>query len=185
MRLSWRMWRNRIAGVALPVVLLAACADEALSPLADAGTQAGVLQLRGYTGAILESGVTGGSDRVYWTVPPQTGDVVPPRVLIAPDTVMVGQVFEVRTVTIGMSGCWRANGQSVNIANRVIELKPYDAHSGSEICTTILQFLEHASSLTLSEPGEWLIRVVGRRARYGDDVWEEPVTAEQTVYVKG
>jgi hypothetical protein len=182
-----RVFRGmRVAGLTVPLMLLVACASDTTSPLRDAaGWQAGILQLRGYTGNILEMGGSTTPDRpVRWTAPPQAGDVVPPRVLIAPDTVTMGQVFEVKTVTIGLSGCWRAEGQSVNMNGRIIELKPYDGHSGSEICTTILTFLEHASSLSLSEQGEWTIRVMGRRVRHGDDTWFEPVTAEQTIWVR-
>jgi hypothetical protein len=64
-----------------------------------------------------------------------------------------------------------------------VELTPYDVHSGHAACTAILLNLSHESTVTLDEPGEWTIRVSGRRARYGDETWETPVSAEKVIVV--
>jgi hypothetical protein len=142
--------------------------------------RAGVLQLIGFAGP----GVTSGDGTVRWTVPPAADVRVPGRVLAAPDTVAAGETFDVAVTTIGLSGCWSASGQDLRERAGVIELTPTDAHSGAGVCTDVLLELEHRSSLAIALPGEWTVRVRGRRVRLGHATWEEPVAAEKTVVVR-
>jgi hypothetical protein len=111
-------------------------------------------------------------------------DYTAPVVLQAPDTVDAGQAFEVRTNTVGPNGCWRSDGQTVGKVGRVVVLRPYDSHSGSEVCTEALVYLSHSSTLVLDEPGEWTLRVNGRRLRMGDEVWSEPIWAARSIVVR-
>ena len=87
-------------------------------------------------------------------------------------------------VTVGPSGCWRSDGQSVATFGRTVLLRPYDSHSGSEVCTAALVFPAHRSTVVLYETGEWTLRVDGRRLRMGDDAWDEPISAERSIVVR-
>lgn len=143
-------------------------------------TRAGVLQLVGYQGVV----TTRSDEAVRWTVPPDASVLVPARLLAVPDTVGGGETFEVAVTTLGPSGCWAAGGQALDERDGVIELTPLDTHSGAGICTEVLLELEHRCALAIATPGEWTVRVRGRRARMGDATWEEPVAAEKMVVVR-
>jgi hypothetical protein len=110
--------------------------------------------------------------------------LVPPQVLIAPDTVNAGEAFDVITTTIGMNGCWSASGQSWRTLDHVIEITPHDVYSGAGVCTEILLYLRHTSAVTIEEPGEWLLRVQGRRVRPDRVAFEEAVVVEKSVVVR-
>lgn len=167
-----------MAVVGLAGVLAAACSEP--SAPAALQPQAGVLQLEGYTG--LQPSQAGVA--VRWSVEPGTGTFVPPAVLAVPAEVQAGQAFDAVVTTLGMNGCWRADSQAVSKSGRTLDLKPYDVHSGADFCTEALQYLPHTSRVTLDSPGEWTVRVTGRRARHGDREWEVPVAAEATIIVR-
>jgi hypothetical protein len=166
-----------VIGCAL--VVLAGCTDTV--GVATEGERPGVLQLLGYD-ALPLSGYT--ESVVVWTVDAR-GSVLAPRApLVAPDTVAAGEAFDVEVTTIGLNGCWRAGGQSVQVEDGVVTLTPSDVRSGAHVCTQILSELRHSSRVTLATPGEWTLRVAGRRVRHGDDAWQEPATAETKVVVR-
>jgi hypothetical protein len=179
--MSKRNVRMRLRTAFIMVVLAAACAESS-TEAEFAGPRPGILQLESYVGAVtqLDQGVDGA---VRWTPDPENV-VAPPRVIIVPDTVQAGSAFDVTVYTIGESGCWTAAGQEVSVTGRVVEIRPYDTHSGADICTQVLGFLRHGAVLRLEEAGEWVIRVRGRRVRHGDPVWEAPVSVEKTVIVR-
>lgn len=161
--------------------LVTGCGVETAGP---AGLRmAGVLAVSGWTGT-LPTGAGDGIAELRWDRQPGSADLSAPQILVAPDTVQAGRAFEVTTNTVGMNGCWRAGGQNVQIEDRTVLIAPYDAHSGAEVCTEILLFLSHRSTLVLEEPGTWTLRVSGRRVRLGDDVRYEPITAEKTIVVQ-
>ncbi len=156
----------------------AGCNDTA-APMA-AVEQAGVLQLIGYDGprtVIVD-------ETVEWSVTPDEDVLAPAPVIMVPDSVDAGAPFEIAVTTIGLSGCWRAEHQRVRVRSGVVEMTPRDVHSGAEVCTGVVLYLTHVSTVTLDEPGDWIIRVEGRRMRYGDHVWEEPVSAQKTIVVR-
>ena len=165
-------------GVLTLAVAMIGCSDST-APRAGA-PQPGVLQLAAYAGP--ETMI--GDPTVAWSVEPGVGVLVPGRVLIAPDTVDAGVAFDVTVTTIGVNGCWRAGGQTVAVAGGVVDLLPTDVHSGADVCTEMVGFLAHTSPVTIDAPGEWTLRVSGRRMRHGDAVWQEPVTVERGVYVR-
>ncbi|HEX2168252.1 MAG TPA: hypothetical protein VHG09_13545, partial [Longimicrobiales bacterium] len=144
--------------------------------------QLGVLMISGWSGTRpvdLDNG-----DGLEWNRTRSSADYTAPDVLVAPDTVGAGQAFEIRTNTVGWNGCWRSDGQTVATVGRVVVIRPYDSHSGSEVCTDVLLLLAHSSTLVLDEPGEWTLRVDGRQLRMGDDVSEQPISAERTIVVR-
>ncbi|HEX6308061.1 MAG TPA: hypothetical protein VFZ69_07730 [Longimicrobiales bacterium] len=171
-------WRPALT-VGVSVALLAACSEVA-GP--EGWRQPGVLLVSGWPGNVPLSAGTGAG--VTWSVAPGETDIAPPQVLVAPDSVGAGQPFEVVTYTVGPSGCWRGDGQSLALDGRTVLLRPYDEHSGAEVCTMALHFMAHRSTMALSETGVWTLKVEGRRLRMGDDVWEEPIWAERTLVVR-
>lgn len=142
--------------------------------------QLGVLQLAAYEWPI----TVVADESVRWSVTPGSDVLAPPRVIIAPDSVDAGVAFDVTVTTIGLSGCWAAAGEWVGQGDGVLEIIPTDVHSGAEVCTDMLSYLAHPSRVRLDTPGEWTIRVKGRRLRHGDEVWEELVTAERRIVVR-
>jgi hypothetical protein len=171
----------RLSGFSMLLALAvgsAACSDMSAP---EAGTaHPGVLQLEGYSGATF-----GDHDAALtWTVPPSPQVLVPARILEAPDTVDAGESFEVMVTTMGLNGCWSAAGQTVGRKAGVIELTPSDAHSGAAVCTRVLLELAHRSSVSIDTPGEWILRVQGRRVRQGNDTWDKPVAVERGIVVR-
>jgi hypothetical protein len=172
--------QRRMIGIAAALVLLASCGEETTGP--DDTRMPGALAVSGWTAGVPLAAGNGGN--VTWGPGIQASDIAPAQVIVAPDTVTAGVPFEVITYTVGVSGCWRSDGQTVTMLGRTVRLRPYDSHSGSEVCTGALQFLEHRSTLVLGQAGEWTLRVEGRRLRLHDEVWDEPISAERAIIVR-
>ncbi len=171
-----RAARNTILGA---VLLTSVGCSEPAGPVPGL-EELGVLQVVEYGGPLL----VGVDESVYWSVPPDTGVLVPPRVLVAPDSVTAGVPFDVQVTTIGMSGCWSAAGLWPRPVQGGLDLIPTDVHSGANFCTEMALYLEHDARITIATPGEYTLRVKGRRLRQGDAAWEEPVSAERTIVVR-
>ena len=164
----------------LVLASVVAC-SESLGP--DGSRRAlGILQLLGDEGPGLVS-ITSTTDPIVWSHAPGEGVIYPPSVIEAPDTVEVGQTFQVTVNTVGPSGCWFADGLDVVQSQRVIELTAWDRHSGADFCTLALVYLPHTASLTLDEPGEWILEATGRRTG-GEREPGESVTAERRIFVR-
>jgi hypothetical protein len=165
--------------VPLVVAILAACSDST-GPEGE-GRILGILQIEPEVVpyAATEVVVEG---PIRWSVPPESYWTFPPEVIEAPRTAAVGEPFDVIAYTVGPNGCWSAAGLDVAESGRLIDLTPWDRHSGAEACTMIFGYLGHPTTLTLGEVGEWTIRVQGRRVR-GDGSLDDSVTAERTVLV--
>lgn len=171
---------KRILGIGA-AALLAGCSTETVAP--NGLTEVpGALVVTGWTSGVPLNAGTGGN--VQWSTSLTAGDIGPAQVIVAPDTVSVGEPFEVTTYTIGLSGCWRGDGQTTQLQGSVVEIRPYDSHSGSELCTGMIVFIDHRSTLQLSSAGEWTLRVQGRRLRVGDETWWEPIAAEKSIHVR-
>lgn len=168
---------------ALPLLLasavLTACA-ESTGPAAQA-SQTSVIQLEGYPAA---AGVE--RDRsVRWDIAPADDDVL--ASLLVPDSARAGEPFEVTVKTIGQGGCWSAAGENVTVTSAAlpsVHITPLDMHSGADVCTRILAFLPHTFVVIIPTPGQWIVRVVGRRARHGHAEWYQPVAAEKAIIVR-
>jgi hypothetical protein len=179
---------QRIHGILIAAALGAAttaCDDSSTNP-AGAQRVLGALQLEtAATAAARAAAEAGGDDPVKWSVPPGGhGTVTAPRPIEAPDSVRVGERFQVTVHTIGENACWRADGQDVRVEGSVATIVPWDAHSGAEMCAEVLGHLAHRVDVTFAAPGQATIRVNGRRVRQADRTWEQPVSAERTVVVR-
>jgi len=170
-----RAARNVVLGMALVTV---AC-SEAAGPVPGLETL-GILQVVEYQGGLL----VGPDETVHWSVPPGIGVLAPPRVLVAPDSVTAGVPFDVRVTTIGMSGCWSGAGLWARPVEGGFDLIPTDVHSGASFCTEIALYIGHDARITIDTPGEYTLRVKGRRLRQGDAEWEEPVSAQRTIVAR-
>ncbi len=176
MKLYLTSW---IAG-AMILATVVACSD-GVGP--DGSRRAlGILQLIGDPGPSPASG-TASSGLIVWSQPPGEGVTYPPSVIEAPDTVEVGQTFQVTVNTVGPNGCWSADGLDLVQSGRVIELTAWDRHSGGDFCTQALVYLPHVASLTLDETGEWTLRVTGRRTPSDREPGDQ-VTAELEIFVR-
>jgi hypothetical protein len=160
--------------------LLASCTSDVSRP--EGWSKPGVLMVSGWTGSVHWD--PGQGSGLVWERQPGPDDLTAEEVLVAPDTVEAREAFQVTTYTVGPSGCWRSDGQTVSTNERIVVLRPHDSHSGSEICTDALFFLAHGSTLVLTEAGEWTLRVDGRRLRLVEPLWEEPVSATKTIIVR-
>ena len=142
----------------------------------------GILQLESFAPAPATAG-GGPTGTITWNLPPGEHITYPPNVIDAPDTVTLGQTAPVTVYTIGPNGCWAADGLDVARSGRVVEITAWDRHSGAEVCTMVLGYLAHTTTVTFDQAGEWTIRLRGRRVRGGASP-DLSVTAERVVFVR-
>lgn len=83
-----------------------------------------------------------------------------PIVVQAPDTVQAGTGFDVQVRTYG-NGCISEDGTDVHVAASVVEVRPFDIHSGAAVCNDILNMFDHRTTVTLAESGSFEIRFIG------------------------
>lgn len=178
--------RIRLAGRATILglgvaALFGGCAGDGTSPDPE-GRSLGILQLMTGSGAPVPSAGDTPEAAISWDVPPGEGTVFPPEVIESPSEAIAGYSFPVTVFTVGPNGCWSPDGIEVKTGEHVVELIPWDRHSGADACTMIFGYLAHEATLNLSEPGEWTLRVEGRRIR-GDGASDGSVRAERKVVV--
>lgn len=83
-----------------------------------------------------------------------------PIVVQAPDTVQAGTGFAVKVRTYG-NGCISEDGTEVRVEASVVEVRPFDIHSGAALCPDILNMFDHRATVTLAESGSFEIRFIG------------------------
>jgi hypothetical protein len=170
-----------LAGTALA---MAACSVPTTAPAAANAKVLGVLQLEL---ASPSSSAQAPSNAEQWT--PSVADprylAVPRAVVDVPDTVRSGRAVSVVVHTIGMDGCWSADGGVLARSGDTVSIRPYDRHSGAAACTMVAQVggLEHRFATTFDAPGVAVIRVRGRRVRQGARDYGTPVMVERRVVV--
>lgn len=167
--------RDRILTVLLGAAIAAGCSD-ATGPDPSL-REVGILQL--VPMAATMEGATSPDSAISWDRPPGDSTYTAPQTIVVSDTVVVGEAFSVIVYSIGVNGCWGPDGQDDTVTGRVIEITPYDLHSGADACTEMLIFLPHEETFTVDQPGEWTIRARGRLVRAGDPDSSTPVVAER------
>lgn len=172
--------RGSILTVLLGAAIVAGCSD-ATGPDPSL-RKVGILQFLPMTAAL--EGAVSPDSAVSWDRPPGDGTFTAPQTIVVPDTVAVGEAFSVIVYSIGINGCWGPDGQDDTVAVRIIEITPYDLHSGADACTEILSFLPHEETFTVDQPGEWTIRARGRRVRGSDPDDSTPVVAERIIVAR-
>jgi hypothetical protein len=96
-----------------------------------------------------------------------------------PDTVQVGEPFEVSIHTYG-GGCISEGPTKVRVRGLRIDVTPYDIHSGARACTDDLGVFPHKATLALPTPG--LARFLFFGKQKPDNL---PITVGREVYVEG
>ena len=178
---SGRLRYCALVGTALA---MAACSVPTTAPAAASARELGVLQLEL---ASPLSSAQAPSNAEEWT--PSVGDprylAVPYEVVDVPDTVRSGRAVSVVVHTIGMDGCWSADGGVLVRSGDTVSIRPYDRHSGAAACTMVARVggLEHRFATTFDAPGVGVIRVRGRRVRQGARDYGTPVMVERRVVV--
>jgi hypothetical protein len=173
----------------LLLVVLSACNDStapAPTPLVDERASILQMQLR-----FLPTGQHRLSDSslqtvrtahtIRWMPEPRANDIVPPDVIVAPDTVFAGLTFRVQLRTILPSTCVRATRLSATQSASLLELQPFDAFDPSAVCTSTLVYATRFASATMTTPGVATIRVRGRRAGIVASDTEEVIVERQVV----
>lgn len=85
-----------------------------------------------------------------------------PSVIEVPDTVRVGEDFQVSVRTYG-GGCVSQDTTEVAVADRLAQVVPYDLHSGEGVCPDVLRTFDHEAVVRFEDEGEAEVRVIGKR----------------------
>jgi hypothetical protein len=106
--------------------------------------------------------------------------------ITAPDTVQAGVAFTATIGTIGLSGCWHADGAELHQDGSVAEVTPFDVDEMADghFCTAALVALSHPVSLTFVGRGDAIVRVRGRRVFGYDPSESTAVIVEKHVFVR-
>jgi hypothetical protein len=163
---------------------IAACAVASTAPDDESSRALGVLQLES-TAPVSASQPTSTAERWTPSVHNRRYLILPPQVVETPDTVHAGSSFPIMVRTIGVDGCWSADGGELEQSGDTIVIQPFDRHSGAAACTMVIarDGLEHPFSASFDAPGEGIIRVNGRRVHQGDSDFQLPVLVERRVVV--
>jgi len=89
-----------------------------------------------------------------------------PLVIAAPDTVAVGEPFQVSVTTYG-GGCTSQGDTRVRVDGRSADITPYDINRPG-ICIDILNHFEHTASLAFPDPGT--IRISFHGMQHPEDI---------------
>lgn len=84
-----------------------------------------------------------------------------PVVIAVPDTVQAGAAFEVSVRTYG-GGCITKGDTETQVEGLTAEVRPYDLHSGAEVCTDELRIFDHRATLAFEQAGLAEVRFHGR-----------------------
>lgn len=112
--------------------------------------------------------------------PSAASDASSRTVISAPDSVEAGVPFTATITTIGLSGCWEAAGEDIELDRNLAVVVPYDLDGMREgvACTGSLIELPHPVEIRFAEPGEATLRVRGRK------VFKENIQRADTVVVE-
>lgn len=84
--------------------------------------------------------------------------------IVAPDTVNVGETFEVSIRTYGLSSCWEMDGTEVHADGLAATVIPFDVHLAQRVigCRAVVREFEHVATLGFDRPGSAVLTVHGR-----------------------
>lgn len=92
-----------------------------------------------------------------------------PVVVEVPDTVEAGVPFEVSVRTYG-GGCISKNGTDLRVDGLTADVRPYDNHSGHQICTDELRVFVHRATLAFGAAGRAEVRFHGTEKPSGSAI---------------
>ncbi|PEN08793.1 hypothetical protein CRI93_03280 [Longimonas halophila] len=113
---------------------------------------------------------------------PYTEDFEP---LTAPDTVQVGESFEVEVRTVAANGCYEADRVETERDALLIEITPYDRDptDAETACPHVIGLLKRTLNLQFDTPGDALIRLNGQRVIGNDFSNRDDTVIEHDVVV--
>ncbi len=105
--------------------------------------------------------------------------------LTAPDTVQVGESFEVEVRTVAANGCYEADRVETERDALLIEVTPYDRDQtdAETACPHVIGLLKRTLDLQFDAPGEALIRLNGQRVIGSDFSNRDDTVIEHDVTV--
>jgi hypothetical protein len=95
-----------------------------------------------------------------------------------PATAERGQPFEVKVITVG-GGCVSEGPTRTRTQGMTAEVRPYDVHNGSVVCTADVRLFEHTATLRFDTPGTATVRIVG-----AGEPGAGPITITRTVTIQ-
>ena len=101
----------------------------------------------------------------------------PARVTVPP-TAARGEPFTVEVITHG-GGCLSKGPTRVRIRGMEADVRPYDRHTGENVCPANVAQYTHTASLRFDQPGTATVRVHGR-----GEPGSELVTITRTVTIQ-
>ncbi|HEX7240692.1 MAG TPA: hypothetical protein VF263_10520 [Longimicrobiaceae bacterium] len=162
--------------LALACVLAAACDGAEMATAPEAGVRAvGILAWVAApgVGGAAPGGAAGGPGA------PRPG-------VTAPDTVRAGAPFPVVVTTVGPTVCWAAAGAQVEMQPGVANITPFDYTPEDQwtACGDALLELPRSVTISFPQPGDAVLRVMGRRVVAGNFQAEERVVLEKKIHVQ-
>lgn len=103
--------------------------------------------------------------------------------LVAPVAVAAGDPFTVIATTTLPNGCWHPGDYSKEVAGNVAEITVHDFRTDSEMCTAVFGWMSRDIELQFNQPGEAVIRLVGKRIAGRDFGGGEEFIIEHSVAV--
>jgi hypothetical protein len=104
--------------------------------------------------------------------------------LEAPAQVTAGVPFTVTATTVRPNGCWFPGEHSKESQGNVATITVHDYRADSDVCTMIIGWTSREIELRFDEPGEALIRLVGKRIAGEDFGGGEETVIEHPVVVQ-
>jgi hypothetical protein len=130
------------------------------------------------------AGVPSSAVPVSWNVEPGPGTLIPPRVIDAPDSVLVGQAFTVTVYSMGVNACWQRVRDDVTIADSVATIRPIVRVENSASCVGSATLLAHPVRMTFARSGRGLLRAIGQRVDADGRVAPIDLTAQRVIVVR-
>ncbi len=87
-------------------------------------------------------------------------ELVPEGAIVAPDTVSVGERFEVTVHTIGGGCTVYARTESEQTAEAFV-IRPFNKTTGQDICTREIRVVPHTVETSALSSGRFLVRAIG------------------------
>ncbi|MBW3573106.1 MAG: hypothetical protein KY467_18575 [Gemmatimonadetes bacterium] len=83
-----------------------------------------------------------------------------PAEVSVPQNAQRGEAFTVTVITHG-GGCLSKGPTRVRTTGATAEVRPYDVHSGANVCPADIQLYQHTATLRFSDPGTATVHFVG------------------------
>ena len=102
----------------------------------------------------------------------------------APDSVQRGEKFMV-TFNIYVGGCTEAENIESDLRQRTVEITPYAVHDTTpeKTCPSVVDVVERSVEVSLQEPGEYTIQIIGRKVDSLAEATENIIVLEKSLMI--